>query len=226
MDRQIQENLAHMYRFYATLLRDELTLEEVQFLMSPRFLEYFKWTYELAGEPAHREAAGRFMAYLRLHKPEELQSMLRYEYADLFLNAGPNPVFPYESVHISKTPVVQQQSIFALRELVRGMGVHIDPGFKDLDDHVAVELEVCALLLNQEKPELYESFFSGTIVKWLPDFCDQLNSCSQTPFYRELANLCSAFIQYCTTMMEQPPVSGQNQPETFCSRFAQTLRRR
>jgi len=223
MDRQIHKNLAHIYRFYATLLRDEPSLEQVQFLMSPRFLEYFKWTCEAADDPAHREAAGRFMAYLQLHKPEELQTMLRYEYADLFLNAGPNPVFPYESVHISKTPVVQQQSVFALRELVRGMGVHIDPEFKDLDDHVSVELEVCALLLEREKIEQYESFFTGTIVKWLPDFCRQLNICAQTPFYRELAALCGAFIEYCTTVLEQSPVSGQDRPEIFCSRFAQTL---
>ncbi|HBI15851.1 MAG TPA: molybdopterin oxidoreductase [Desulfobulbaceae bacterium] len=224
MDRQQQKNLAHIYRFYATLFRDELSLEHVQFLASPLFLKYCKWTYELAADPAHREAAGRFLAYLQLLTPQALQELLRYEYADLFLNAGPNPVFPYESVHVSKTPVVQQQSVFALRELLRSIGVHVDPEFKDLDDHVAVELEVCAHLLDEGKLEQYTSFFAGTIVNWLPEFCNQLASCSQTPFYRELASLCGAFIEYCKTLIEQPPVSGEDPPDTFCSRYAQSLK--
>lgn len=48
----------------------------------------------------------------------------------------------------------------------------VDPDFRDLDDHVAVELDLCAELLEQGRPDAYEPFFRDTIQAWVPLFAD------------------------------------------------------
>lgn len=195
MDQQEPNGYAPLYRFFAALLVDEPTLQTVEALCLRRFRELCGWSFEGAAESGEKEIAARFTAFLNRRNTQELYKELRYEYADLFLNAGANPAFPYESVHVSGTPLVNQQPVFDLRDNMRSYGVHVDPEFKDLDDHVSVELELCAYLLEQGNSDGYKEFFATTLSAWAPDFCTQLENCAQTPFYRELARLLASFIR-------------------------------
>ncbi|GLI34447.1 molybdopterin-dependent oxidoreductase [Desulforhabdus amnigena] len=224
MDRNLQIDQAGIYRFFSTIFRDEPSLDIVSCIGSPIFLDRLKWTYELGGIPALREMAGRFAAFVQGMALEKLHTELRYEYADLFLNAGANPVFPYESVHRTKTPVVQQQAVFDLRELLRSLDLHVDPDFRDLEDHVAVEFEVCATLLEQGRLDMYEAFFAETIMSWGLLFCDQLTACAQSPWYREMGRMCRAFLECCRNVLEGSALVSPETAGERCRRMGDTLR--
>ncbi len=95
---------------------------------------------------------------------EKLYKDLSYDYADVFLNAGPNPVFPYESAHTGKKPVLMQKPVLTIREYFKTAGVHKNPDFKDLDDHIAVEMEFLRYLLEKQDADMYVKFFKTYIL--------------------------------------------------------------
>ena len=215
MKGRSMSELAVVYRFFSALLRDEVSLDAVTSIAS-QALEV-----RLLSEKEGGSLCGsilRLAASTRDKAASERYVELRYEYADLFLNAGSNPVFPYESVHRTKTPVVQQQPVFDLRATLRAFGAHVDPGFKDLEDHVAVELDVCAHLLEKGDREGYASFFTQTLLPWAPLFCDQLSACAKDSWYRELGLACGAFLDCARVALEGAAESAP------CAALAEGLR--
>jgi thiosulfate reductase/polysulfide reductase chain A len=186
MKDSIRSDLAQVYRFLSTVLRDEVQPEVLDDLSSRDFRS-----------PLQAMAPASPLAAPALALSDESRdfdaAQLRYEYADLFLNAGANPVFPYESVHRTGTPVVQQQPLFDLREAMRVREVQVNPDFRDLDEHIAVELDLCAHLL--ETGGDYEAFFTQTLHPWAPLFCGQLESCAAHPWYVALGRLAAAILE-------------------------------
>ncbi len=77
----------------------------------------------------------------------------------------------------------------------RNADLSVDPDFRDLDDHVAVELDLCAELLEQGRPDAYEPFFRDTIQAWVPLFAEQLMNCAEHSWYKDMAALCLACIR-------------------------------
>jgi thiosulfate reductase/polysulfide reductase chain A len=125
---------------------------------------------------------------LKSKSAEALFNELRYDYADIFLNAGANPVFPYESIHVKREPVVMQEPVYELREYFRKAGVHKNPDYKDLEDHIAVQMELLRYLLENGNENVYRDFLKMKYTRWVPSFCDQLAGCTRTEFYQGLAN--------------------------------------
>lgn len=204
-----------VHRFFSTLLRDEVAKDALISIAS----KTFETQASVAKEGSVLGSSIlRLMACSRDKDISGRHAGLRYEYADLFLNAGSNPVFPYESVHRGKTPVVQQQAVFGLRAKLRAFGVHVDPEFRDLEDHIAVELDLCAHLLEQGDMDGYASFFSETLLPWGQLFCEQLASCAQDPWYRELGLACGAFLDCAHLALEAPDAAGD------CAALAEGLR--
>ncbi len=169
---------AMAFRLFSLLLRDEIAKDTVRLLQ------------EKGKEPLRRgtQAQQALASAITAMPIDNLYKALSYEYADLFLNAGPMPVFPYESVHATGTPLVMQKPLQVLREVFRKAGLRPRATYPDLEDHVAVELELAAVLLEQGPQELCVGFVQGTFGAWVPLFCAQLREAAQEPVYRELAN--------------------------------------
>jgi len=169
---------AKIFRFLSILLRDEISSGLFRALQDTRFME------ALAGSAGGKMLSG----FLRDASIDTALNELAYEYADLFLNAGPNPVFPYESAHVTGRPLVMQKSIFVLRQTMRQLKVKPSPTFRDLEEHAAVEMELAAVILEREKQNEFEQFLSG-LFPWLSSFFDQLRASAQSDFYRSLGAL-------------------------------------
>lgn len=188
MDTTFMQSRATRYHFLATLLRDEIPLKLIVAMQKDKFLDPFYASVEGCGFTDFISGAGEMSSYLKSSDPENLYKALSYEYADLFLNAGPNPVFPYESVHVSKEPVVMQEPVFELRSFFRMAKVHKSSEYKDLEEHIAVQMEFLRYVLEKGNVELYRDFFSKKYMLWVNSFCDQLAASAQTGFYRGLAH--------------------------------------
>lgn len=224
MNNQLHKDQASVFAFFATILRDEPTFACVSALKSSPLREHSTKNIGKKERSAMEASAGRFNAYLQSMPTKDLHQQLRYEYADLFLNAGPNPVFPYASVHVSRTPVVQQKPLFDLRRTLRSLDLHTDPAFKDLDDHISVELEVCAFLLGQDNTERYARFFTETLMEWALTFCDQLHDAAMSPFYKEIALMCRAFLESCSKTLETSDIDTFGNANTPWHQFFETFR--
>ena len=198
MTNTAKSNRAIIYRFLATLFRDEPFLKIIQAFGPKGSLGPI--LPETPADSTFAQSLERLTAFLGTDSPEAILKELRYEYADLFLNAGSSPVFPYASVHLSGIPVVQQEPLFRVRETLRAMDVHVDPGFNDLDEHVSVVLELCATLLERQDMNAYEEFLASDLMQWVPTFCDQLEKNATSPFYREWARICRDFLTECAPL--------------------------
>jgi putative dimethyl sulfoxide reductase chaperone len=163
-----------------------------------------------------REAAQRLSPELadRVRKlgeafAEEDQQTLLVDYSRLFL--GPvNPLAkPYGSFWLTGETTLMQEATMAVLDLYAQGGFEIDEDFRDLPDHVAVELEFLYVLTfrqNQARREgdeaagaplsvLRARFLSDHLGAWVGAFGDAMRQGAQTAFYRELAELTQLWIR-------------------------------
>ncbi|WP_446011174.1 molybdopterin-dependent oxidoreductase [Candidatus Electrothrix sp.] len=203
---------AKVYRFLSFLYQDEIPLAFIEKMRGTSFLDNLN-------KPACTSPSSLCSALFRLitvvqeTSPQELYDQLRYEYAELFLNAGKNPVYPYASCHITGEPLVMQKPVFQVRQVYRDNGVHKNPAYPDLDDHIAVELEFMAYLTEQQGREEEQHTFLLQHLGWVDAFCDMLNSAAQTQFYQGLADLTRAVLKAART--ETDRVNPANDLDKF-----------
>ena len=182
MDVELMKFRAKRYHYLSTLFRDEMPLELISAMQKDEFLEGLNESVKGCGFIDLISGAEVMTSYLKRDNAERLHKELGYDYADLFLNAGPNPVFPYESVQVSKEPVVMQTPVLDLRKFFRKAGVSKSPDYKDLEEHIAVHMEFFRYLLEKGKRDLYKEFFKNKYMNWVPSFCDQLAVSARTGF--------------------------------------------
>jgi TorA maturation chaperone TorD len=129
-------------------------------------------------------------------------------YAKLFV--GPNELIapPYGSIYLDKERKVMGDSTIKTMELYREAGLAISDDFKELPDHIAVELEFMYYLVFKETEALEKSdidtahkfikmqqeFLNSFLGLWINNFCERIENGTDNEFYRALARCVSAFI--------------------------------
>ena len=136
MDKTYMESRAKRYQFLSTLYRDEISLKLIKSMQSEQFLNGFLESVKGCGFMDLTSGAEAMASSLKNTDPEKLYKDLSYDYADIFLNAGSNPAFPYESAHTGKKPVLMQKPVLILREYFRDAGVHKNPDYKQCCHHL------------------------------------------------------------------------------------------
>ncbi|MCI5166425.1 MAG: molybdopterin oxidoreductase, partial [Candidatus Electrothrix sp. GM3_4] len=185
---------ATVYRFLSLLYQDEITLTFIEEMRVHPFIDQLTESATSCSSPRFRSGLTKITTALSGNSTQEIYNELRYEYAELFLNAGKNPVFPYASCHVSGEPLVMQKPVFAVRQAYYDGGMHKNPTYPDLDDHIAVELEFMASLAAQQGTEKQQRAFLVQHLGWSDAFCTMLRSAAQTDFYQGLADLTQAVI--------------------------------
>jgi TorA maturation chaperone TorD len=108
------------------------------------------------------------------------------------------------------TQTVMEDSTVAVMELYREAGFEIAEDFRDLPDHVSVELECLYALLFREAQAgrdgqtdkqldakaLRRRLLQDHLAGWLAQFTDAVIAQAQTPFYRTLAELTRDYIDF------------------------------
>lgn len=159
------------------------------------------------------EAAGRIDADLaararQLKTAFEAESgqELLVDYAHLFLGPVGLLAVPYESAWLAKEGLSVADTTQTLLDLFADGGFEVDPEFRDLPDHLAVELEFLYTLLFRkaaalrdgaavdELNTLRDRLIAGHLDRWLPAFQTAVLEGAQCRFYRELADLTVLFI--------------------------------
>lgn len=155
--------------------------------------------------PAAEPSAQRMKECLEAYTEEELV----VEYARLFVGPFGLKAPPYGSVYIDGDHTVMGPSTLETIGLYEQEGLARDEGFRELPDHIAVELEFmyylsyCQVEALQKgdmvRAEMYrlkqEQFRTGFLAKWVPPFCNNIQEETDNGFYSALADCVAAFIQ-------------------------------
>jgi TorA maturation chaperone TorD len=139
---------------------------------------------------------------------EGIESLL-VDYTRLFL--GPTDILakPYGSVWLTEEKTLMQDSTMNVSELYREAGFELDEQFRELPDHVAVELEFLYLLTFREHQailrndssalaslsSLKKTYLGRHLGRWMPQFAAAVERGARSAFYRELAMLTHRFVK-------------------------------
>ncbi len=138
---------------------------------------------------------------------ESSQNLL-VDYAHLFLGPVGTLALPYESAWLNKESESPVDATQALLNLFEDGGFAVDAEFRDLPDHIAVELEflytvlfrMAAAIRNQDQQDLDNAaalrwnVLEQHLGRWIDDFHAAVQSGAQTCFYRELVDLTVLFV--------------------------------
>ena len=141
---------------------------------------------------------------LQLYSNEELS----IEYAKLFVGPFRLKVPPYGSVYIEEGRRVMGDSTMDVINMYREAGLSIREDFKELPDHIGVELEFMSYLAFKELESVQEScesraiaygkkqkdFLNRFLCRWVPAFCNRLRENSDNDFYTLLAACVESFL--------------------------------
>ncbi len=133
---------------------------------------------------------------------------LLIDYTRLFIGPAQIVAKPYESVWLDVQESTMGNSTLEVLDIYRDGGFEIDDAFRDLPDHIAVELEFLYLLIFRENQahrrgdlaelravdDLKRRFLHGHLGRWVGPFANAVRAGAETDFYRHLAELTARFV--------------------------------
>lgn len=153
------------------------------------------------------EAASSAEEMLRL-LPAYSDEELLVDYSRLFIGPGELFAAPYGSVYVEKERRVMGDSTMDVVAFYNAHGLVMDSDFREVPDHVAVELEFLYYLVFKEIQALdakdtttaaaalesQEIFMDRFLRPWANTFADRMTEGAETGFYKALAGCFSAFV--------------------------------
>lgn len=163
-------------------------------------------------EDIERAELYKFFAGLFIHEPTDeiviqLKDMFQMEFADspqeirmdfarIFL--GPDGrLMPYESLYnypLGDRPRLWGRAAEEVQSFYISAGIVMDEETSLIPDHISAEMLFMSYLIENDISELQKRFFEDHLVKWIPEYCNELQKYAGTTFYKEVANIVKEFI--------------------------------
>jgi TorA maturation chaperone TorD len=135
---------------------------------------------------------------------------LSVEYAKLFVGPYEVKAPPYGSVYLDKGRRVMGDSTMEVIRAYQEQGLFIDDEFREVPDHISVELEFMYYLIYREVEALknaetkkalkwiepQKAFLNTFLRRWVPTFCAKIKERTDNEFYRALADCVLTFIDH------------------------------
>ena len=124
---------------------------------------------------------------------------LAVDYATVFLaadSADGAAAIPCESVYTSPKKIFMQEAWEDVCHIYQERGLAKGSAFKDLmEDHVALELEFMATLVESRAPELEKSFLEEHLLNWMGGFTADIDKYARANFYKAVGRITLGFLQ-------------------------------
>lgn len=143
---------------------------------------------------------------------EALREELGIEFTRLFMGPGEH-ISPHESIFVEidgEAGGLYGAITVNVKKFIETTGLVYDDAFTGLPDHVSVELEFMSRLGEFESEKwangddegaryclsIQKMFAEEHLLKWVPQFCEQVVARADLPFYREMARITSEFVDF------------------------------
>ena len=204
------EARSQIYQFLSQAYRSPPTRELIEKMtQQPEFIDSF---ISFLGHSTY--ISEDLQKYLTSNTPDVLLEDLTQEYNSLFVIPAKGYVRPYESVYVDTWDIdgaecsglVMGSSTVHVKDIYETAGVELSDTFKDLPDHLAVELEFMSYLAEKEANlsdsaieadkflEFQYNFLNNHLSKWVGTVCNTILDSTTNPFYVAIATLTVKFI--------------------------------
>jgi putative dimethyl sulfoxide reductase chaperone len=213
-DRSLEDVLAYRYSVYDLLRR--IFLWQFPLDLFTELVEASK------GEQDENSSSpeASFRNYLRglpTNNLGEISREIHIEYTRLFVGPRHLPAPPYESVYRSPDKLMMQGQTIDVRSFYAKNGFQVVRLNQEPDDMIGIELEfMCALskasmdaLMEEDRPRLVElvdtqsQFCDLHLMKWVPNFCQDIIDDSTSEFWKEVAVLARNFLDVETSELTE-----------------------
>ncbi len=123
---------------------------------------------------------------------------IRDDFKDLFLYPN-GKLMPYESLYVyplNESSHLWGKSSAEVIDFYNLAGLSIDEEFELSPDHISVELIFMSYLIEKGLINLQKRFIEEHLSRWIPKFCDKLQTYSKTAFFKEIANILRDFVLF------------------------------
>ena len=141
-----------------------------------------------------------------------LREDLGIEFTRLFMGPGEH-ISPHESIFVEvdgDAGGLYGAITVKVKKFIETTGLVYDDAFTGLPDHVSVELEFMGRLGEFEAEKwingddegaryclsVQKMFAEEHLLRWIPQFCEQVIARAELPFYREMARITSEFVDF------------------------------
>lgn len=119
--------------------------------------------------------------------------ILQIEYTRLFINAVPSVIAPpYSSVYLDGEGTLFGPSAEEVKRFYQHHGFDL-AGSADIPDHLTLELEFLALLIDDQQHAAAEQFLHHHFRIWFPRFQERVLTNTTNPFYTSLISMVDFF---------------------------------
>jgi TorA maturation chaperone TorD len=139
---------------------------------------------------------------------QDLQTLL-VDYTRLFMGPPQPLARPHGAFWLTGETTLMQDATMAVLDLYQEGGFDLDEEFREVPDHVAVELEFLYLLIFRRNEaqrvgtaddlsaaeRLQHRFLRQHLGAWIGPFAAAVKTGAETPFYRDLAELTERFVR-------------------------------
>ena len=139
--------------------------------------------------------------------PEKFDTIAQ-DYAALFVGPGRLKAAPWGSVYLTEEQTTCGESTLAIKAFYRELGIEIDTGENEPEDHIGLIFAFLAHLTDhaldaatgeeeQMQPWLCatKAFLTDHVLTWAPRFLDIMGENSDTPFYKGVSELAKSTLQ-------------------------------
>ncbi len=201
---QANESRAAIYRMLASLYFKELTDEQLDHIKELDFS-----TFEGLDE-GFAEGCRDIERYLR-KKNSATRQLLAVDYAGAILGAGVHEerrATPYESVFTSDDGLMMQDARDDVCKLMLEAHLEVDEKLRVPEDHLSFMFEYLAIMAERcnellevgvdaealENLRTEQAFHRDHLMNWIDEYCDCLEGCAETRFYRGVAKMTRSFV--------------------------------
>lgn len=121
---------------------------------------------------------------------------IRLDFARIFL--GPDGrLMPYESFYnypLGDRPRLWGRAAEEVQVFYSSAGITMDEEINLMPDHISAEMLFMSYLIENGISDLQKRFLEDHLVKWIPEYCNELQKYAGTGFYKEVANIVKEFI--------------------------------
>ncbi len=124
--------------------------------------------------------------------PQEIEA----DFPNLFLRPDLH-LSPHESLYnypLGETPGLWGRAAYEVQEFYRSAGLVIDEESEVIPDHLGLELLFMSYLVENDLVGQQRKFMDEHLLRWVPEYCDEVEKHAATTFYKEVAILLKEFV--------------------------------
>lgn len=180
----------------------------------------------------HAPEAGSAAAEMAHALRDLAQERLSIDHAALFIGPFELIAAPYGSVYMDQGRRIMGDSTLGVQRFYQDAGLAVEGG--EPADHIVIELEFLYYLAQMEAAAMADGqedaaagyrqqqhrFFATWLQPWVTEFCRQVRTGTDNPFYRSLADCLGRFM---ISPMSRPALESNGERSIVCGNIADAV---